>query len=636
MSTSYSWGSAPTIPLTISDSITKDSGSRYSGYLTISLGPLGGGSYFGYNITATVDGETKTIKDNLPNQWSDGAYSASWYISGSSYSSSVSISVSISSNSGRAGLSVGYTAYIGTYDDPATEPASVPTLSVYTAKLGGSVIVYTNRQSSSYKHTISYTVGSAKGTIASNVGASTTWSIPTSLIDKVTSAGTNCTITVVTKYGSSTIGTKTVTLTLYPPDGYTPTVQKGWATATYDNRGTAAASIAAAIKGFSKVKVTFNSAKVTGNYGATIQKFTVTYAGTTVTASSGVARTKIISELSASLICTVVDSRGNSTSETILLSLNDYAPPTITGASIYRCDGEMLPADAGEHIAAKATARCTALGGKNKVTLTAAYRAFSASSYSAEKAMSSGTAVMVTGNTVVSNAVSYVVRLTAKDSLGKTTTFEKLVPTRSVTFSLREGGKGAAFGKLAERDVLECQFPAEFNSGVTITGGVNITNGNTVKPLGTYIKEQAGNHLTALDIYPVGSIYISVNNTNPNKLFGGTWVQLKDRFLLGAGRTYAGGKTGGTASVTLTEAQMPSHNHGGTTAYDGEHSHGFPGNRSGGSGQTAEGKGASDSYYTLYTNDAGEHAHTISSAGQGQAHDNMPPYLVVYMWKRTK
>ena len=105
----------------------------------------------------------------------------------------------------------------------------------------------------------------------------------------------------------------------------------------------------------------------------------------------------------------------------------------------------MLPADAGEHIAAKATARCTALGGKNKVTLTAAYRAFSASSYSAEKAMRSGTAVMVTGNTVVSNAVSYVVRLTAKDSLGKTTTFEKLIPTRSVTFSLREGGKGAAF-----------------------------------------------------------------------------------------------------------------------------------------------------------------------------------------------
>lgn len=636
MSTSYSWGSAPTIPLTISDSITRDSGSRYSGYLTISLGPLGGGSYFGYNITATVDGETKTIKDNLPNQWSDGVYSASWYISGSSYSSSVSISVSISSNSGRAGLSVGYTAYIGTYDDPATEPASVPTLNVYTAKLGGSVIVYTNRQSSSYKHTISYTVGSAKGTIASNVGASTTWSIPTSLIDKVTSAGTNCTITVVTKYGSSTIGTKTVTLTLYPPDGYTPTVQKGWATATYDNSGTAAASIAAAIKGFSKAKVTFNSAKVTGNYGATIQKFTVTYAGTTVTASSGVARTKIISELSASLICTVVDSRGNSTSETILLSLNDYAPPTITGASIYRCDGEMLPADAGEHIAAKATARCTALGGKNKVTLTAAYRAFSASSYSAEKAMSSGTAVMVTGNTVVSNAVSYVVRLTAKDSLGKTTTFEKLIPTRSVTFSLREGGRGAAFGKLAERDVFECQFPAEFNNGVTITGSTKIVDGDGTRELADYIKAKAGTPLTALDIYPVGSIYLSVNSTDPTTLFGGTWVQLKDRFLLGAGKTYTGGKTGGAATVALTEAQMPAHNHGGVTGSDGEHSHSFSGNRNSGNGQTAEGKGTSDSYYTLYTDDAGEHTHSISSAGQGQAHNNMPPYLVVYMWRRTK
>ena len=52
--------------------------------------------------------------------------------------------------------------------------------------------------------------------------------------------------------------------------------------------------------------------------------------------------------------------------------------------------------------------------------------------------------------------------------------------------------------------------------------------------------------------FPVGSIYLSVNNTNPGSVFGGTWVQIKDRFLLGAGSTYTAGKTGGSATHTLT------------------------------------------------------------------------------------
>jgi hypothetical protein len=63
-------------------------------------------------------------------------------------------------------------------------------------------------------------------------------------------------------------------------------------------------------------------------------------------------------------------------------------------------------------------------------------------------------------------------------------------------------------------------------------------------------------------IYPVGSIYISTVSTSPKVLFGvGEWEQIKDRFLLGAGDTYNAGATGGEASVTLTRAQMPEHNH---------------------------------------------------------------------------
>lgn len=119
--------------------------------------------------------------------------------------------------------------------------------------------------------------------------------------------------------------------------------------------------------------------------------------------------------------------------------------------------------------------------------------------------------------------------------------------------------------------------------------------------------------------YPVGSIYMSVNSANPKTLFGGTWVQLKDQFLLAAGTTYKAGSTGGEATHTLTASEMPSHNHAVYYPNAGAADHSAPGNYP---------DGPSDStYYAIgsYT----------SSAGGGAAHNNMPPYLSVYMWKRT-
>ncbi|MBQ9067731.1 MAG: hypothetical protein IJ131_01540, partial [Eggerthellaceae bacterium] len=57
-------------------------------------------------------------------------------------------------------------------------------------------------------------------------------------------------------------------------------------------------------------------------------------------------------------------------------------------------------------------------------------------------------------------------------------------------------------------------------------------------------------------VYPVGSIYMSVNSANPAIIFGGTWVQLKDQFLLAAGTKYAAGSTGGSA-----DSVIPAHTH---------------------------------------------------------------------------
>lgn len=124
--------------------------------------------------------------------------------------------------------------------------------------------------------------------------------------------------------------------------------------------------------------------------------------------------------------------------------------------------------------------------------------------------------------------------------------------------------------------------------------------------------------LSINDIYPVGSIYMSTNNVNPSTLFGGTWEQIKDTFLLGAGDTYTAGDTGGEATHTLTIDEMPSHNHI------------IRGWQYNGKSETA-GSMQVDSR-TTRTN---ENSKSTLNTGGGQAHNNMPPYLTVYMWKRT-
>ena len=130
-------------------------------------------------------------------------------------------------------------------------------------------------------------------------------------------------------------------------------------------------------------------------------------------------------------------------------------------------------------------------------------------------------------------------------------------------------------------------------------------------------KLNAGANINFDKIYPVGSIYMSVNSVNPSELFGGTWIQLKDKFLLGAGDTYSGGNTGGEAEHTLTIAEMPSHSH--------------RQNCSGGGSST--GNFSADIGPCSANSKIGEY--DTGNTGGGQPHNNMPPYLVVYMWQRT-
>lgn len=218
------------------------------------------------------------------------------------------------------------------------------------------------------------------------------------------------------------------------------------------------------------------------------------------------------------------------------------------------------------------------------------------------------------------------------------------------------------------------------NGGIVTPG----TNANYWQKFKEYIS-------SPLDAYPIGAYYISSSPTSPATLFGGTWVQVKDRMILAVGDTYnSAGLTGGSATTKLVVNNIPSHNHScgttgdhshtATTSWAGNHSHtrgsmeitgginavweteaganaygAFYVTTAGGSNESAQHPGpggriwdfrASRSWsgststegnhtHTLTTSTNGNHNHTIGNTGSGTAFDTISPYITAYVWRRT-
>lgn len=160
-----------------------------------------------------------------------------------------------------------------------------------------------------------------------------------------------------------------------------------------------------------------------------------------------------------------------------------------------------------------------------------------------------------------------------------------------------------------------------FNVPVSVLSPTDSNNPATKQYVDNSINPLAEKFASIIDIvYPVGSIYMSVNAADPSKLFSGTsWEKLEGRFLLGSSSTYDNGATGGEATHTLTFSEMPTHRH---SIY-------YP-NAGGPYGDAnisyPEGSGVDKTWQAEMCK--------TESAGDSVAHNNMPPYLVVNMWKR--
>ena len=123
-------------------------------------------------------------------------------------------------------------------------------------------------------------------------------------------------------------------------------------------------------------------------------------------------------------------------------------------------------------------------------------------------------------------------------------------------------------------------------------------------------------------IYPIGSIYMSINETNPSELFGGKWEQIEDRFLLACGTKHSNGSTGGSEdAVVVTHTHSTSDTYVLTTS-------GGPVKRNSTAGTTGT------KVSNLLQSDDGMTRNTINNTGTSGTGKNMPPYLAVFVWVR--
>lgn len=467
---------------------------------------------------------------------------------------------------------------------------------------GDTISIHMNRQSSSFTHTVRYKFGTKSGTIATGVTTGTTWTIPTSFMDLIPGATSGSgTIYADTYNGSTLIGTKSCGFTAYVPSASAPTcsISVSDATNAYSTYGSF-------VKGLSKLYIVVTA---TAKNGASIASYNVSANGVRYT--SNVVTTSVLQVSgTATVTATATDSRGNTSSlATKTLSVLNYFSPKIVSVAVHRCDADGKEVEDGPYVKATFSGQVASMNNKNTAKYQVRYKKTGTTTWTTVTLTDLNNQYMVSGYDYLFAAdenSSYDVEFIVTDRHSSTNSSTS-ASTGFVMLDFNAKGNGMGIGKVSEtEDTLEVGLKTRFFFDVEF--GANVTFAETFMQ-------------SIFDaIYPVGSIYLAYNHTDPSTLFGGTWVRIENRFLWATTPGGIIGQTGGENEVTLTRSHIPEHQHEiAWTDSDGD-----------AGGSTLDHPliryGSSGIGYTGIT--------TLPSGG-GQAHNNMPPYIQVSVWRRT-
>ena len=613
---SFNWGSGPKIPVTFAYEHQR-SGADMQYRVQVIVGELTtSSSYFGYPIylKLTMDGtlrETTTLKATSPSQWSSAiTYTSPWYTVSNKTSGTTVVSFNLYSGSGSTRND--------TYSYSMAVAPAASKLAAPGGTLGTSLDLIVTKYNTSFTHSISYVCGTAKGDVCTKSSAtSVTWNADNGntvalAAQNTTGQSVKVTFTIVTYSGTTEVGRNTDTCTMtIPSNKVRPSV-----TLSLEDAAGLLSTYGAYVQGKSKLKITANTALA---YNSPIKTYAIAADGKTYTTSpvtTDVLHNKGTLEVTAK----VTDARTYSSEvASTKITVLEYAPPAVT-VTAYRCNSSGTADQEGAYMKFGFSATISSLNSKNSATYSISYK-------------SDGGATTITGSglSYTSDKIAcdvakvWTIEVTVSDNLSSTVK-AAVIPIAFTLMDFYSTGKGIAFGKVGTRDGFDCAMAAYFSGATAISGALTAT-GATAMPSSMTI---GGKTLLNL-IYPVGSIYMSVSSTSPATFLGGTWVQIKDTFLLAAGTTYAAGSTGGEATHQLTRDEIPAHNHflidTGNTQYVYTSPKSTATSGSWGARLTAN-------YGTI---DVSTETYKLTTSGSGSdvAHNNMPPYLAVYVWKRT-
>ena len=520
-----------------------------------------------------------------------------------------------------------------------TTISRLSSLSVGNGTLGIAQTLTISEPTSSNNHKIKYTCGSKEGYILGSASATSTsnsvrWTPPISLAAQNTK-GTSvaATITLYTFNGNGvSVGSKSYSITLAIPASVKPTltIDVSDPTGYKDTYGNY-------VQGKSKIKVIPTA---TIAQGASIVEYEYVIGGTQYKGDT--VETSAISQ-SGSITVKVkaTDTRGRYAEVEQIVTVLAYSAPSLEITRVERTDSSGVSNKNGAYLTAYFNSSIISLSSLNKATLKVKTKKKTNTSWGTEVTIASEVSdYSVTGGNytfAADTASSYDVMMTLSDSFNVPVQRTATGSSCTKVFSVFSEGKGFAVGKVAEKEnTFEVGWNAQFNNDVNINE-VNFKPSDSFKEHWAAIlngETPSGTNPLLDLIHPVGSIYWSTNITSPETLFGGTWEQIKDTFILAAGDSYSAGSTGGEANHTLVTNEIPAHYHNmreyGNTFYMYTNS-----KSTSTSGNIFVKKLTGENGFLSSVSDTDTYRLRTNDVGGGKAHNNMPPYLVAYCWKRT-